>query len=475
MKPFNLVLLLLAILAFTACNSEPPAPPATAEATTEIAQAAATDTPAPTAPAEKVTIRWYVGLGIGSEPQQVEAQKEVVADFNATHPNINLEIEIVENRNHEAYDQLKASLATGEAPDVIGPVGVRGGNEFKGAWLDLTDLVTETNYDLRQFDQKAVDFYRDEKEGLTGIPFAIFPSFIYYNRDLFDQAKLPYPPQEYGKPYADGDPWTVEKLAKISLQLTLDAKGRNATDPDFDPKTIKQFGFVPQWSEPRRMATMFGAGNFVDEQNQAVMPDAWRAAFTWYYDGMWQHRFMPNGADLSSELLEDNPFATGHVAMANTHLWYTCCLDQRVPNWDIAVMPTYDGQATAALHADTFKIINTTKHPKEAFEVLTYLVGKEAAPKLLLAYGGMPARQSYQAVFFGELDKKFPQRINWQVVLDSLKVADKPSHEAWMPNFAKADERIKTFQTLMENEGDLDLDKELDTLVSDLQSIFKSQ
>jgi multiple sugar transport system substrate-binding protein len=138
----------------------------------------------------------------------------------------------------------------------------------------------------------------------------------------------------------------------------------------------------------------------------------------------------------------------------------------------MAAVPSYQGEVTAALHSDNFLIMKSTKHPEEAFEVLTYLVG-EAAPDLLLVYGAMPARMSLQDGFFVGLDEKFPQGVDWQVAVDSLSYPDNPSHEAYMPNFSKADDRVKAFQSLYNSTAGLDLDAEIDTLVSDLQAIFE--
>ena len=46
-----------------------------------------------------------------------------------------------------------------------------------------------------------VQFYTDATEGQLGLPFAIFPTFLSYNKELFDEAGLNYPPAEYGEPY----------------------------------------------------------------------------------------------------------------------------------------------------------------------------------------------------------------------------------------------------------------------------------
>ncbi|MCP4360459.1 MAG: hypothetical protein GY796_20815, partial [Chloroflexi bacterium] len=60
-------------------------------------------------------------------------------------------------------------------------------------------MVDKNNYGLDDFDPAMVEFYKDGDQ-LLGLPFAVFPSFVFVNLDLFDEAGLPYPPQEYGAP-----------------------------------------------------------------------------------------------------------------------------------------------------------------------------------------------------------------------------------------------------------------------------------
>lgn len=420
---------------------------------------------------EPVTVTWFVGLGAGGQPEQIEAQENVVEEFNASHTDVQIELVIADNT--VAYDTLSTLIASGDAPDIIGPVGIRGANAYAGSWLDLEPLIESTGYDLSRFDPALVDFYRVEGEGLIGLPFGIFPSFVYFNRDLFDAAGLPYPPQAYGEPYADGDEWNVDKVREIGMLLTLDENGNDATSPDFDPTKIVQFGFVAQWPADARalFTSPFGAGSFYDENNNAVIPENWAAAAQWYYDGMWKDYFIPNDPYINSDLLANgNPFSSGNVAMAATHLWYTCCLGT-VTNWDAAAMPSYNGVVTAKLHADTFRVLEMTKNPEAAFEVLTYLIG-DAAPTLLQVYGGMPADAAEQDAFFAALDETYPQGVNWQVVIDSQGYPDNPSHEGWMPNFNEADERVSAFLTLIQGTSGLDIAAELETLRSDLQAIF---
>jgi multiple sugar transport system substrate-binding protein len=418
---------------------------------------------------DPVVINWYVGLGTGGNAEQIDAQNQIVENFNASHDNIELVLEIVDNEI--AYDTLKTKMAAGDAPDIVGPVGIRGANTFPGVWLDLQPLVDASGYDLSQYPDSLVDFYR-EADGLVGLPFAVFPQVIYYNRDLFDEAGLDYPPHAFGEAYADGEPWDFAKARELAMILTVDANGNDANSPDFDPDNIVQFGFAEQWlGDTRRLATMFGSGSIIDENGQAQMPENWRASLQWTFDGQWVDHFIPNSDQEGSDLLAaGNPFDSGNVAMAQTFLWYTCCI-ANVENWDMAVVPSYNDVYTAALHADTFRIMNTTEHPEEAFEVLSYFLG-EGSGDLLQAYAALPAREEERESFFANLDEQYPQGVDWNVVIESLAYPDIPSHEASMPNIAEADARLAQFSSLFRTDGSIDMDAEIETLLADLQAIF---
>jgi multiple sugar transport system substrate-binding protein len=425
----------------------------------------------------QVEIRWYVGIGAGKEEAQVTAQRAIVDEFNASQDRIKLVLEVV---NETAFDVLATQIAAGGVPDIVGPMGIRGRASFPGAWLDLSDLITSNDYDLSDFDPALVDFYRLPDQGQLGLPFAVYPSYITYNKDLFDEAGLAYPPSEFGAPYVDADgnerPWDIDTLRDLAMQLTVDANGNDATSPDFDPDQIVQFGFdVPVNDDLRGRAALFGPGNFVDADGKAVIPENWITGLEWQYDAMWKDHFYPTATyKKSTLLLEGNSFDSGNVAMADTHLWYeACCMTTITANWDIAPKPTYNGAVTAKLHADTFSIMKGSKHPQEAFEVLTYLLGP-AAERLVSIYGGMPARKSSQENYITTFAKDhFPdQEIHWNLVGESLSHPDIPNHEEGMPNYNVARARYDEFNAYINSTPGLDMNKELETLRADLQRIF---
>ena len=182
------------------------------------------------APAGKVKIRWFVGLGTGTNPEQVTVQEEVVKDFNASQDKIELVLEIVPFDS--ARDTLSTQIASGAGPDIVGPVGWGGSNDFYGQWLDLTDAIAATKFDTSIFDPALVKFYQVEGEQV-GLPFAVFPGAMYFVPSMFDEAGLAYPPQKYGDKYVlDGAEvdWNWDTVTEISKRLTIDVNGLNSTE-----------------------------------------------------------------------------------------------------------------------------------------------------------------------------------------------------------------------------------------------------
>ncbi|MCO5206896.1 MAG: extracellular solute-binding protein [Anaerolineae bacterium] len=432
----------------------------------------------PSGNGERTEVRWYVGLGAGSDEPMFAPQEQVVADYNASQDEIELVLEIVDA--DQAFATLATQIAAGNAPDIVGPVGIRGRDFFRGAWVDLQPYIDAEGYDLSDFDPALVEFYVDKAEGQLGLPFAIFPSFLSINYELFDEGGIPYPPQEYGAPYVNVDgeevPWDIDAMREVALLLTVDANGNDATSPDFDPDNIVQFGYYEQWTDFRGAATLFGPGSLVDENGNAQVPDQWRDAAEWFYDGMWNEVFYPNGIYDASDVIAGNGFESGNVAMSHTHLWYYgCCVGNIDFDYGLAAMPAneYTGEPTAKMHADTFGILKGGDNPDAAWEVLKYFLG-ENAETMTQMYGGMPARLSLQDAYFDTFQTTVPngENLNWQVVVDSMAYADNPNHEAYMPSPQEANEAYNAFWSLLGQEPDRDVQADIDKLVVDLQAIY---
>ena len=485
MKKLSVIAMLLVIasLILAAC-----APAATPAAPAEEPAAPAAEEPAAPAAEEpamsdKVQIRWFVGLGTGTDPAQVAVQEEVVADFNASQDKIELVLEIVPYDS--ARDTLATQIASGNGPDIIGPVGWGGSNAFYGQWLDVAPYIEETGFDLSVFDPALVKFYQTE-EGQVGLPFAVFPGAVYFIPAMFDEAGLAYPPQKYGEKYVlDGAEvdWNWDTMTEVAKRLTVDANGVSSVEDGFDATQIVQVGYSPQWQHPNSVATFFGAAKIYEGEAmgsyKSAIPDSWKAAWKWYYDGMYgEQPYMATGPLAGSpEFGNGNLFNAGKAAMGLTQTWYTCCLGDFAKagnEFQLGVQPmSADGVVHGRIDADTFRIWKGTKNPKEAFEVLAYLI-TTGGDKLLPAYGAMPAIASKTDAFFEKkaADYPFVTAESWDVFVQGLAYPDTPSAEQYLPNWTEAFARIQTFGDLMNNTADLDFDAEFQKLQDDLTAIY---
>ena len=479
-------LVIVAACSGSAPNVAPSAAPSQAAAATTAPAPSAEPTPLVTAepvvpdqpgPNGGQVVRWFIGIGSGGKPEQIAAEQKFAADFNASQKEVYLTPEIYDNS--VAANQLQIQIAAGNPPDIIGPIGVEGLNIFLDNLLDVEPLIQSTGYDMTKFDPALVDFFKMGAGGETiGLPFATYPSFIYYNKDLFDEAGLPYPPTAVGEQY-EGKPWDMEAVRQLGMKLTVDANGNDATSADFDPENIVQWGFDAQWADDRAdsEATLFGASSVVaDDGKTAQITDSFRNGLKWFNEGVWTDHFIPTTPAIQSDLLnKGNPFQSGNLGMAHTHSWYMCCINPTPPaeldfSWGVAVTPEYNGTTTAKVHADTFSILDSTKNPEAAFAAMAAMV---SSGELLVNYGAFPADPSLQQAFFDTVQAQYPDSpIDWSVPNAMLGYVDKPNHQAWMPDYQKSRTALKALFSKYRTTPGLDIDAELDTVKTELQGIF---
>jgi multiple sugar transport system substrate-binding protein len=465
------------VLVFSACSSTA-ATQSTAPVVTPTAGVSTPVASTPVTPPGVVGIRWFIGLGSGTQPSQIAAQKSFIADYNANNKdNIKITDEIVPNAN--AYDVLKTEIAAGNAPDIIGPVGVKGRNGFEGLFLDLTSEIASQNFPVAAYDPTLISFFKS-KDGQVGLPYDIFPGYIWYNKDTFSKYGVAPLPVKVGDQY-QGKTWDWTALQTVAQQLTIDKTGKNSTQAGFDPNNIVKYGIDFQWADGRRMVSDFGAGSFVaDDGVTAQIPDVWTAGFSWYYNAIWKLHIAPNGTAEASTLLgAGNSQSSGNVAMNAAWGWSISSIasdakTSKVKAWDMAVVPSVNGVTTAGMDADTFTIAKASKNPDQAFKAMVAIM---ADPTLMKVYGGEPAKTADQAAYFTAFDATlapiFPgNKVTWSVLGEMQKHAAVPSIEANMPNFTQASNDYGAFYTKLQNKSGLDVTAELSALKVTLQKDF---
>ncbi len=408
----------------------------------------------------------------------------VVDRFNNSQEAIQLILELLQGDIHTLADEY----ASGDGPDIVGPLTRPAWSYLPVAWLDLAPWIRSEGYDLSQFPSQLVG--ADKTGSRMSLPFIVDPSALVYNTELFDAAGLENPPAAYGDTYRMPDgtevEWTWDAVRDVARLLTLDGGGKNAADPGFDELNIRQYGFTWQFqNHPNYWGSYWAGGSMVAAGGlkgdyKAQVPDAWRAAWRWTYDAIWSDRPFMGSAEVdgSKDFGGGNPFNGGKVAMAVANSWYLCCM-QNIHAWDAAALPSYAGQVAGRVEETTFRIWKGTKHPREAFAALAYLTG-EGARTLILGGENMPglyshvvpARIADQKDWMKAHREEFPWVKHWDVILDGINLPGSAETDAMMPNYRDAWSRGTSFADLLRSTGGLDLDKEIETYLSDLTEIF---
>ncbi|MEA2621972.1 MAG: multiple sugar transport system substrate-binding protein [Chloroflexota bacterium] len=471
----------------TAAPTGTPGPAATGTPVAATAAPTPNVTPETSAPPGQTLVRWFVGLGTGANPDQIPVEQAAVQAFNAgpgAEHHIYLSIEIYQNA--VAYDTLTNQIANHVAPDIIGPIGVRALNGFGDQLLDLSSYVAAGTLDTTGVEQNLIDLYNVGGKQI-GVPYAVYPSMMYYNKAAFKEAGIEEPPHKVGDKYTmpDGSSvdWNWDTVAAIAKLLTVDNKGNDSTSPDFNPAKVDTWGFDFWFTDPRGWASGIGGSGSVvaDDGKTAQMPDNWKKAFEWYHKNVWVDHVSPDQAAINAYNNGGNTFGTGKVAMGISHTWYQCCITG-VADWDVAVAPiAFDGKVTAKLHSDTMGILASSANPDAAVEAMNFIMSR---PEIAVAYGAMPAKAADRPAFFEALDAKFAAvnpdtnqplnatKVDWQVASDMLGYTEFPNHEADMPNFLKSDAAIKAFGTDLLTNADPPIDDRIAALVQTLQGDF---
>jgi multiple sugar transport system substrate-binding protein len=420
---------------------------------------------------DKVKVVIFVGLGTGTDPDQITQQEALAERYNSTHDDIEIEFLIVPVE--EGATRLLAQLSGGNAPQLVGPNGISTIARFFDAWADVTPFIEAENFDTSDYYAPSLELNKYPTKN-TGLPLGLFPSFMIYNVDMFDAAGLDYPPTDYSD-----TSWTMDEVRNRALLMTLDSNGNDATSPDFNPDDIVQWGFSDAWTDMRGLLTRWGAPGIgrptSDDFKTAVANNEdWVYGLQWYSDGMWVDRFIPNAEQVSSmETIGGSPLESGMLAMFYTHTWYLgeAILDLPFEVQVGAAPFNQKGERIARIHADNFTIPESAEHKEEAWEVMKWLTAPEQIVDVCLIYGCIPARVSVADAFGAAFAEKFPS-LDLNVIYESIDYLDAPNHESWVPEWGRVNDALNNAGTLVTSGTNTNAQEVLDAANAELQTIL---
>lgn len=404
---FISVLVVASLLAVACAPATAPAPAPKAE-----------EKPAAAPAEEKVTVTWYVRSQPNEQPWE---QNIVIPEFEKLHPNIKINLVIV---NWDEFDtKMNAMFAAGEGPDIWSHWGPSGFADYRirGLIQDLTPFIERDNFDLSDFIPEVLDLYKVEGK-IYGLPLLTGASYIFYNKKLFDEAGVPYPPADW-----DDETWTWDKFVETAQKLTKDV--------DDPTKAIwgLHFGIWPNdaW------AWMFGKDLYPPEAYQTGFSDTAYLdspeaiqAFQARADLTWKYKVAPSPAAEQALAAGGDPFLTGRVAMKPIGVWGWWVFkgaEEQFP-FGCAALPKGAPNAKAVIFTDPWVLSATSKHPNEAWEFLKYLVSAEAQRAYMEAVGAPPVRKSLLPEFFKLYPSMTPEEAETCFLGGVRHGAESPNH-----------------------------------------------
>ncbi len=319
-----------------------------------------------------------VKVAFWGSPEEIDIVTKSMEPWQKEHKEIKVRFE---HTPYSGYDsKILTRIAGGAAPDVIAAES----NYFvtfatRNVFLGLNQLIKQdANFKLDDFFRSIIDRFTVDGE-VYAIPRDVAPfACVFYNKDLFDQAGLPYPK----------DDWTWEEMLDLAKKLTKrDTGGR-----------VTQYGFYG-WAWQN-----FIYGNGADLVDDVKSPTKTRLddpnaieGLQFYSDLINKYEVMPTPLAMANlGMGVDMMFASGRLAMFLSGVWETPALREKYNfHWDVAMFPKNKAGVRRFGSGGTgYGIIKSTRHPKEAWEVVKALTSAPVQAEMARRGLAQPALRS---------------------------------------------------------------------------------
>ena len=287
-----------------------------------------------------------------------KAIEKLVEKFNKTHSNLKVKMLTIS----EPRKKILLSIIGGTPPDVISAVAEWVPElALRNAILPLDYYCKENMITEKLFIPvfwKMLNLY-----GHTwALPTTPTSSALHWNKNLFKEAGL----------NPESPPKTLRELEEYSERLTKKTK---------DGKIV-QIGFLPSWPMwsfsfyPSLFSGSWGdseLGKITANNPKNIQAWEWAQSFTRKLGAENIQTFQEEFGNYQGP---NNPFYTGMIAIEVNGVWEGNFISYFAPQikWGIAPVPTIDGKLATVVNTDCILIPKGSKHPKEAFEFIKWLM-----------------------------------------------------------------------------------------------------
>jgi len=273
------------------------------------------------------------------DPAEIKAYQELATTFEAKYPDAKVELINIPGQS-DYRTRLAADFAAGTPADVV-LLNYRrlGTYAARGALEPLDDYLAKSKIISRQ------DFYPQALEPfayqgkLMCIPQNLSSLVVYYNKDLFDQAGLSYPQND----------WTWQDFLQTAQALTRDLDGDGQTDQH-------GLGFESVLARFAPFIWQHGGEVTNNDLNPTKLALDWPLslqAISWVVDLQTKYKVVPNVEEEASEDSESR-FMNGRLGMyLNSRRSVPTFREITAFDWDVAPLPR-DQHIASVLHSDGF-------------------------------------------------------------------------------------------------------------------------
>lgn len=320
----------------------------------------------------KVTLRMLVNV---TPALPVSFYQDLVKPFEKAHPNVTVKIEAPSSSTSNVQDTLTQQLAAGTEPDLVGgqtaPAEAKVMSTFPNEkWVSDTPLAKDLQIDGRQWTVGA---------SLQA------QSLVFYNEDAFTAAGITEAPKTVDDFTAD-----LKKVKALGGYIPLGTAGQWVTAAQFQQLSN---GIVmentPNWYAKRTEGKVTFAGSDYEKYMDVYK--------SWIDDGL-----VPKDANGITYDDSITNFTSGKAATYVMGNWVVPTIDQAKPSFKVGVFaaPSFNGKTPPQVGGagDLYSVLKSSKHQKESFELIQYLVSdKDAVTTQLKAEGNFRPGFTYDA------------------------------------------------------------------------------
>jgi multiple sugar transport system substrate-binding protein len=370
-----------------ACAPAAPATPAVEEKPVEEAPAQA-EAPTATvekavAPAEPAEIQWIVRTSPTENPWQRDI---VIPRFKELNPNV--EVNLIVAPEGQQYPKLLAMNAAGDTPDLwstaisglMKPLDMEMIRPLSD-YIDMSSIISMDEY------PDSVTEFVTVAGKVWGLPHMVCGSFVFYNKDLFDEAGADYPAYDW-----DDQSWTWDEMVTQAEKVTKNyGQGADA-----------QYGILYGQNYYCALPWIWGHEPFPLESLETGYPCSFdltsekpTAAYQAEADLIFEHKVSPGPAEQDQIAVGGNPFQTSKLAMDMTGGWRFWGMREFTEfKFGAAAYPWVETNG-APVYPDVMVIARTSKAPEAAWELVEYISMGEGMSAYMQATNAQPAPQSH--------------------------------------------------------------------------------